>query len=94
MQWELRTNIYHTAAQVIAWVKDQFEVEYTPRGMQGLLKRWGFTYKKNRLVPSKADPEAQAQFVADYRKLVAELGPADRLYVSFAQTKAESLFCS
>ena len=80
LQWELHTTIYHTAAQVIAWVKEQFAVEYTPRGMQALLKRLGFTYKKNRLVPSKADPEAQAQWVTDYRKLVAELGPEDRLY--------------
>ena len=48
--------------------------------MSDALKRWGFTYKKNRLVPSKADPQAQAEWVAAYRKLVAELGPEDRIY--------------
>lgn len=77
---ELSTNIYHTTSQVIAWVKAQYGVEYTPRGMSDLLKRLGFTYKKNRLVPSKADPQAQAEWVAAYRKLVAELGPGDRIY--------------
>lgn len=77
---ELKTNIYNTAQQVIRWVKEEFGVEYSLRGMHALLKRLGFTYKKGRLMPSKADPEAQRQFVAAYRRLVSELGPDDRIY--------------
>ena len=45
---ELKTRIYHTAGQVIVWVEEQFNVGYSLRGMQTLLKRLGFTYKKNR----------------------------------------------
>lgn len=45
-----------------------------------LLKRLGFTWKKNRLVPSKADAEAQTAFVYRYRQLVSQLGPDDRIY--------------
>jgi transposase len=82
LQIELKTKIYHTAQQVIAWVKAQWSVTYHLRGMHQLLKRLGFTYKKNRLVPSKADPEAQRQFVQWFDKLQAELGPDDRLYFS------------
>lgn len=77
---ELKTKIYNTALQVIAWVEKQWGVRYSLRGMHGLLRRLGFTYKKNRLVPSQADPEAQRQFVLWFEKLRAELGPEDRIY--------------
>jgi len=78
--FELKTYIYHTAQQVIEWVKTHCEVEYTVRGMHKLLHRLGFTYKKGRLMPSKADPEKQRQFVNAYRQLCSELGPDDRIY--------------
>lgn len=77
---ELLTNIYNTAAQVIAWVEKKFDVTYTASGMQQLLKRLGFTWKKNRLMPSKADPEAQRQFVHWFKRLRAEQGEDDRIY--------------
>jgi transposase len=77
---ELKTKIYNTAEQVIAWVEQQWGVCYKVRGMHYLLRRLGFTYKKNRLIPSKADPEAQRQFVQWFNKLRAELGPDDRIY--------------
>jgi transposase len=77
---ELRTSIYNNADQVIAWVEKRFGVSYKLRGMHTLLKRLGFTYKKNRLVPSKADPEAQRQFVSWFKKVRAALGPEDRIY--------------
>jgi transposase len=77
---ELKTHIYNTAEQVIFWVKEQFGTTYSVRGMQTLLKRLGFTYKKNRLVPGKADPEAQRQFVQWFEKMRAELGPDDRIF--------------
>jgi transposase len=80
LKTELKTHIYNTAAQVIAWIEKQFEVSYRLRGMHMLLKRLGFTYKKNRLVPSKADPEAQRQFVNWFEKVRAEWGPEDRIY--------------
>lgn len=77
---ELSTHIYSTAQQVITWVKAQWGIEYTVSGMHKLLKRLGFSYKKNRLVPSKADPELQRLFVHWYQGLCQRLGPADRIY--------------
>ena len=81
---ELKTRIYNTAQQVIVWVEEQFGVYYKLSGMHALLKRLGFSYKKNRLVPSKADPEAQRQFVRWFETVRAELGPDDRIYFSDA----------
>ena len=80
LAFELKTHIYHTVQQVVAWVKANCEVEYTVSGMHKLLRRLGFTYKKGRLMPGKADPEKQRQFVNAYRQLCDELGPDDRIY--------------
>jgi transposase len=78
---ELTTHIYSTAWQVMAWIEDQWQVKYTEvSSVHKLLKRLGFTYKKNRLVPSKADPELQRLFVRWFRGLCERLGPDDRLY--------------
>jgi transposase len=77
---ELKTHIYVTAQQVVAWIEQQWQVTYAVSGVQKLLKRLGFTYKKNRLVPSQADPALQQQFVQWYAGLCARLGPNDRIY--------------
>ena len=82
LKLELKTKIYSTAYQVIAWVEKEWQVSYGVRGMHHLLKRLGFSYKKNRLVPSQADPEAQRHFVQWFEKTRAALGPEDRLYFS------------
>ena len=45
LKQELRTHLYTDAKQVSQWVKDTFEVTYTPQGMADLLNRIGFSYK-------------------------------------------------
>jgi len=81
---ELSLNIYATAHRVIAWVEQQWEVTYDVSGMHKLLKRLGFSYKKNRLVPSKADPELQRRFVHWVAGLRRRMGPDDLLMYSDA----------
>jgi transposase len=81
---ELKTNIYATAFQVMAWVEQQWDVKYGVRGMHQLLRRLGFSYKKNRLVPSKADPELQRLFVQWLAGLRARMGPDELLLYSDA----------
>lgn len=63
LQVDLKSKIYAIAAQVIAWVQQQWGISYELSAMHKLLKSLGFSYKKNRLVPSQADPELQRQFV-------------------------------
>jgi transposase len=78
---ELTTHIYVTALQVMAWIEAQWHVTYAEvSSVHKLLKRLGFTYKKNRLVPSKADPELQRLFVRWFQGLCARLGPDDSVY--------------
>jgi len=81
---ELTLNIYATAQQVIAWVQQQWRITYDVSGMHKLLKRLGFSYKKNRLVPSKADPELQRRFVHWVAGLRLRMGPDDLLMYSDA----------
>lgn len=81
---ELKTRIYATAAQVMAWVEQQWGLSYDLSAMHKLLKRLGFSYKKNRLVPSQADAELQRQFVQWLAGLHQHMKPEDRLYFSDA----------
>ncbi len=77
---ELIMNIYNTAEQVVIFVEKKYGVIYSVSGMQKLLKRLGFTYKKNRLIPSKCNPEDQIRFVKLFNKIRSELGEEDRIY--------------
>jgi len=52
--------------EVIAWVEQQFGLDYTESGMLKLLKRLDYRYKKPAQVPSKADPDAQAAWLTSY----------------------------
>jgi transposase len=52
---ELKTKIYATVFQVIAWVEKQWGVIYELSAMHKLLKRLGFSYKKNRLVRGSSE---------------------------------------
>jgi transposase len=69
LELHLKAKLYPTAKAVAAWVEESFGVSYTPSGMTALLHRLGFVYKRSRLVPGKADPQAQREFLADYQKL-------------------------
>jgi transposase len=80
---ELERKPYRRAKEVVRLVKQKFELVYSERGMQALLRRQGYRRIKNRLVPGPVD-EAKAQkqqeFVVNYFKLKAELAPEDRIY--------------
>lgn len=66
--------------EVIAYVENEFEITYSVSGMNSLLKRLGYSYKKPRQVPGKADREAQAEFVEKYYKLREEMYKEDSLF--------------
>ena len=41
------------------------------------LDRLGFTYKKTTIVPGKANPEKQKEFIENYKQLKEEKAPGD-----------------
>jgi transposase len=81
LETELERKVYHRAKEVVAFVKERFQIEYSERGMQALLRRKGYRHIKCRLVPGKTPTaETQKAFVQAYFERKATLGPHDRLY--------------
>ena len=83
---ELKTHlaeserIFLTAKEAADYVKLTYRVSYSVIGMTKLLHRLGFVYKKPKLVPAKADPIKQQQFLNEYFKLKGEIDMEDQIY--------------
>jgi transposase len=73
----VQAHLYLTARGVAHWVEEQFDVRYTDSGITAVLHRLDFVYKKPKLVPGKADPEAQEAFLAEYETLKQNKGEND-----------------
>ena len=58
-----------TAGLVAKYIKREFGLVYTIRGITGILDRLGLSYTRPTYVLAKADKEKQAQFVRDFEKL-------------------------
>ena len=65
---------------VISWVATEYGVRYTESGMTALLHRLGFVYKKGKIVPGKADPEKQEDFIKKYENIKENKGENDPIY--------------
>jgi transposase len=77
----LQTKVYLSAKAVAEWAKERWGVSYTESGMAALLRRLGYRYKKPKIIPGKADPEAQREFLAtDYKKARENSGEGGPLY--------------
>ena len=70
----LQERIFLTTDEVVAHVKREFGVGYTRGGMTALLHRMGFSFKKPKRVPGKADREAQKEFLRRYGEARSEGG--------------------
>ena len=68
----LQERVFLTTDAVIAHVKKKFGVKYSRSGMTALLHRMGFSFKKPKGVPGKANKDEQKQFLKDYDKAKSE----------------------
>ncbi len=69
---------YAHTHQIVAYISDRWGIKYTVSGLNKWLHQQGFTYKKPKGVPHKADAEKQEEFVEHYESLKAEL-PEDQV---------------
>lgn len=76
----LRQTLYPSARQIVDYVQMHYGVHYSERGMRVLLHRLGYVYKKPKLVPGKADAQAQQAFVEQYENLKENKEKADVIY--------------
>ena len=68
---ELDANIYLTTAQVVAFAEKAFGIIYSVSGMNDLLHRLNYSYKKPKLIPGKSDDELQETFIDQYEEFMA-----------------------
>lgn len=66
LMFELESKVYPTTKSIIQYIQAEFGVIYTVGGVTDLLHQLGFSYKKPKGVPGKADPEAQKKFINQY----------------------------
>lgn len=77
---EVRNNIYSTAKEAAAFVKEKYGIYYPAQSMVKLLKRIGFSYKKTKRRPSKADRKEQEDFDNKYKELRESLKDDEKIY--------------
>ena len=68
----LQSKLHLTAKEIIVYIENKFNMTYTLSGVTDLLHRLGFSYKKTKAVPGKANKEAQELFILEYYRLKSE----------------------
>lgn len=63
---------YLKIADIIAYVEATYGVSYTVQGMTSWMHTHGFSFKKPKGTPLKADPAKQEAFIEAYEKLLTE----------------------
>lgn len=66
----IEETTYLKVCDICDYVEKRFGVKYSVAGMTSWLKHHGFSYKKPKPTPSKADPEKQAAFIKYYEELL------------------------
>ena len=67
---DLKAITYLKAIDICAYVQSTYGITYTLSGMTSWLKSHGFSYKKPKGTPSKADPLKQEAFLKAYKNLL------------------------
>jgi transposase len=80
LEKHLAQNVYVDSKGIVAWIEKEFRISYSVSGINTLLKRLGFVYKKPVLTPCKANVEKQEEFVEQYNELKENLGSQDQIY--------------
>ena len=82
---DLEEHLFKSVLEVVGHVKNRFGVFYSLSGMRYLLLNLGFSFKKAKGVPAKADIEKQRAFIRYYRRLTRRLqNNGDKSLVYFA----------
>jgi len=80
LEKHLEEYTYMDSKGIVAWIEKEFQIKYSCSGINELLKRLGFVYKKPVLTPCKANVEKQEEFVREYKELKENLTLDDQIY--------------
>ena len=73
LEIHLKEHTYLYVKDIVAYVKVQFDVDYTVSGMTSWLRLHAFSYKKPSVIPGKVNEEAQRAWIEEYKQLRATL---------------------
>ena len=80
----LNINTQRTALAVAKYIQNEYATSFSLIGVTKLLHRLGFSFKKPKIVPGKADADSQVAFLKTYRGIKADLGENDAVYFADA----------
>jgi transposase len=72
-------NLYHHTYQIVAYIEKRWKIKFSVSGLNKLLHRLGFTYKKPKGRPYKADPIKQEAFIKAYKRLKSRISRKERI---------------
>lgn len=75
----VKQHIPPSSIQVVEFIQEAFSVQYSISAVTHILHKLGFTYKKPKLVPGKADEEQQKKFLEDLEAIEDSLEDDDKL---------------
>ena len=76
----LEINTKRTAKEISVLIEKKYKIKFSVIGITKLLHRLGFSYKKPKVIPGKADVLKQAEFVAKYKQIKENLKANDQIY--------------
>lgn len=76
----LEDTLYSRAADIRDYIRDKYKVDYTIEGLVIMLHRIGFSYKKTKSVPAKANADEQKEFVEKYNELKSNLQEDETIF--------------
>lgn len=65
----LEENTYRRTREIVAYIKNEFKIEYQENSVLRILKSLGYSYKKAKKIPSKASIERQKSFLKSYAQI-------------------------
>jgi len=80
LEKHLVERTYLKVKNIVAYVKGQFNKKYSRSGMTAWLQSKGFTFKRPKHIPGKLNPQAQANFIEENKKLKETLGVHEEIY--------------
>jgi transposase len=69
----LEQKIYTKVSDICAYIRHSYSVRFTVSGMTKWLHKQGFSYKKPKGTPAKADLQKQAAFITYYENLLSTI---------------------
>ena len=75
----LKINTYPSTHEIIKYVKRHYNISYSVPGMNKWLHRNGFSFKKPKGTPHKADQALQDEFIETYEEIKTAIKPDEKV---------------